>query len=57
MDNRVEISRGLTQDELDNQRCPRCNEIYKFETRRTRNVEGYNYYFRVFERHKHICKK
>ncbi len=44
-------------DELDNQRCPKCNEIYDFETRPAKNAEGYSYNYRVFERHKHICKK
>ena len=48
---------GLTDEELDNQRCPKCNSVYDFETKITRNIEGCNYRFRVFERHKHICKK
>lgn len=58
MNNNVKKIRGLTQTELDNQKCPKCNEVYDFETRRTNNiVDGNNYFFRTFERQKHICKK
>lgn len=34
-------------DNLDNQKCPKCNQVYEFKTHGS---------VRVFERQKHICK-
>ncbi len=45
-------------DELDNQRCPKCNQVYDFEIRRTHGLPAeYNGGYRFFERQKHVCKK
>jgi len=43
-------------DDLDNQKCPRCNNTFDFTTEIGRNGDGLkNYLYRRFERHKHIC--
>ena len=59
MSNKTKKNISLSGDnDLDNQKCPKCNEVFDFETRLTNNgSDGNNYFFRVFERQKHICKQ
>ncbi len=45
-------------EELDNQRCPKCNEVYDYDTLLHIGVDGQKTYpYRLFERQNHVCKK
>lgn len=44
--------------DLDNQKCPKCNEYFYFTTHLSTNgADGHSFLYKRFERQNHKCKK
>ncbi len=55
---RINNRKGLSgHEELDYQKCKKCNEVYDFKLGHFFDADGNIFFYRIFERIRHICKK